>query len=544
MNVKIHTLATLALVAGTVVSLGGCSNNKSVGSGDNYSGTAPHAHPGASDNAALRDARLAKDNVPPATATPKPTAAAKPAPAPAPAETPAPRAAVASTGSVMYIPTGERNSSALMIEKIYPTQVTVGQPFDYIIKATNISAQALNNVTVTEAAPTNFTISSVTPTGSNGVYNLGTLNPGESKSVTFKGAAGGIGSINSCASATYSTALCSTINVVQPALAISKEITPEAILNCSPINMTIKVKNTGTGTATNVRVADTLPAGLTLDNGGTSMDESIGDIAPGAERVITKTLKATGVGSFNNTASVKADGVNSVNSNTVTTVVKQPKLEITCKPAGKTMVGRKACYELTVRNTGNAVAAGATVALTGATTECGPTISFGDIAPGASVTKTCCISGSAIGTVALNATASANCAAPASTNCTIEFIGLPDIGTLLTDGDGVVTVGNNHVMTYEVQNQGQIDLTNVRVEITLPEGIDFVSSTAPKAPVVSGRKLTFTGITGVLKPGDRPSFTMTIKSRTAGEKLIVSETFCDQLKTPVRDDELTNFVDQ
>jgi len=539
MNVKIHTLATLALVAGTVVSLGGCSNNKSVGSGDNYSGTAPHAHPGASDNARLREARLGNDRVPPATATPKPN--------PVPAENPAPRAAVASTGSVMYIPTGERNSSALMIEKIYPTQVTVGQPFDYIIKATNISSLALSNVTVTEAAPTNFTISSVTPTGNNGVYNLGTLNPGESKSVTFKGSAGGIGSINSCASATYSTALCSTINVVQPALAISKEITPESILNCSPINMTIKVKNTGSGTATNVRVADTLPAGLTLDNGGTSMDESIGDIAPGAERVITKSLKATGIGSFNNTASVKADGVSAVQSNTVTTIVKQPKLEITCKAAGKTMIGRKACYELTIRNTGNAVAAGATVALSlpsGVTTDCGASITFGDIAPGASVTKTCCITGSNIGSIALAATASANCAAPASTNCTIEFIGLPDIGTLLTDGDGVVTVGANHIYTYEVQNQGQVDLTNVRVEITLPEGVDYVSTTAPKAPSINGRKLIFTGITGILKPGEKPTFTMTVKSRSAGEKLIISETFCDQLKTPVRDDELTNFVEQ
>jgi uncharacterized repeat protein (TIGR01451 family) len=526
MKVNMYSLA-LALVAGCAATMGGCEN-QSVGSGSNYGGNVPHASPGASYRSTTK-------------AAPAATPVARTEPAPARTE-PAPAPRMMSTGTVMYVPTGDRASSALMIEKIYPTQVTVGQPFDYIIKATNISAQSLNNVSVTEQPPSNFTLVSANPQGVNGVYNLGTLNAGESKTITLRGSAAGIGTINACASATYTTALCSTINVVQPALSIVKTITPESILNCSPISMTIEVKNSGTGTASNVVVTDSLPAGLTIAGGSANMTESLGDIGPGQSKTITKNLSAASVGSFNNVASVKADGVNSVNSNQVTTVVKQPKLELTCKAGGKVMMGRKACYELTVRNTGNAVAAATTIALTlpaGVTADSGNSISIGDLAPGATQTKTICITGGAMGTVPLSAVATGTCAAPANTNCTVEFIGVPDIGTLVTDDDGVVEVGNPHNYRVEVANQGQINLTNVRMVVTLPAGMEFVSSPMGK---LEGGKVVFNF--GTVAAGARPTSNFVVRSTKSGELLVVGETTCSEIKTPIRDDELTNFVDK
>ena len=47
---------------------------------------------------------------------------------------------MAASANVMYLPTGEPRNSALMIEKIYPTTVTVGQPFDYVIRARTSAA--------------------------------------------------------------------------------------------------------------------------------------------------------------------------------------------------------------------------------------------------------------------------------------------------------------------------------------------------------------------------------------------------------------------
>lgn len=534
MNISVNRLLSVLALAGMAFTTG-CASD-SAGSGGQYDGTAPHARPDAGRVAAARQP------------APAPTPTAAPTPAAAPAARP-----MAASANVMYLPTGERNSSALMIEKIYPTTVTVGQPFDYVIRATNISSNSLDNVTVNEAVPSNFTLQSATPQGNNGVYNLGSLTPGESKLITLKGAAASVAPINSCASASYTTALCSTINVVQPALAITKTLTPESILTCQPINMVIEVRNTGTGPATNVRVRDSLPAGLTLASGGSTLDEAIGTLAPGETRRIERALKAEKVGRYENVASATADGNINVSTAKVPTVVRQPVLAIECKPGTTALIGRDACYDLTVRNTGDAVAANAKIAVTlpaGATvsnasdggTAAGGVLTFnvGNLAAGATKTVRFCLRSAAVATLNIAANASADCAAPASTNCSVNVIGVPDLGTLITDDDGVVVVGTPHTFRIEVANQGQINLTNTRMVVTLPDGLEFVS--APMNPTVQGNKLTFNF--GTVTPGTRIPTTLVVRATKAGEMLVVGETTCAEIRTPIRDDELTVFIDR
>ena len=78
-----------------------------------------------------------------------PAPVVKPAPAPAPVVKAAPAPVVSNTqDSVMYIPTGVRSTSALMIERMAPTEVVAGQPFSYDIKATNLTPNKLNEVVV------------------------------------------------------------------------------------------------------------------------------------------------------------------------------------------------------------------------------------------------------------------------------------------------------------------------------------------------------------------------------------------------------------
>jgi len=536
MNVKSNSVMSLALCASAVISMVGCkSEPMPVNAEGQYTGTAPHARPGAT-------------YIPER----KPVAKTDSAPAPAPAPAARPVAAAPTGSDVMYIPTGERSTSALMIEKIYPRTVSVGQSFDYVIKATNIGGNTLNNVTVNEANPTNFTVASVTPSGNNGSYNLGNLNPGESKTITWKGSAAGLGTINACASANYTYALCHAINVVQPALAITKTITPESILNCTPINMTVEVKNTGTGDAVNVHIMDQLPAGLTLANGATSFDEVVGTIPPGGTKTISKDLKAASVGRFENMASTKADGVSPVNSNRVATVVKQPKIEIACKAGGQVYMGRDACFEMTVTNKGDApsnntkvtvnVPNSATVSQPGegGSTAAGVhTINMGTVAPGASVTRKFCLKTVMMGSLSVSATATGDCAAPASTNCSITIFGAADIGTIVTDTDGAILVGDNHPYQVEVKNQGPTPLTNTKMIVSMPAGMEFISSAKGK---LVGGKVVFDF--GTVPPNSVVTGEFVVKVNKSGEFLVTGETTCAEIKTPVRDDELTTFIDR
>ncbi|MBL8963550.1 MAG: DUF11 domain-containing protein [Phycisphaeraceae bacterium] len=500
----------------------------------------------------------------------------EPAPAPrraAPPAAPAPRAMgpcnyapVAAAGmnvSPMAFPTGDVATSAVLVHQVVPAQVRVGMNYTYELHVTNITAGTLQNVVVHNEGAQNLTVVSSDPSANRGadggsLWMLGDLAPCQTKVIKVTGKADKAGTSSSCSSVTYNNTLCASTTVVEPALKITKQITPEAILGCDPITMTVEVTNSGTGTASGVKIVDQLPAGLTNADGGSTVEIAVGDLAQGQSRPFTIPLRATRTGRFENEARASAEGGLSATSNKVATVVKQPVLTLACTASTERIIirpGAEGCFDLTIKNAGDGISRGTVVSATVAggtpTSADGGQVSgnivtwsVGDLAAGASKTVKVCVRPTTMGEVTMSATAQGACATQVSTNCKINTVGTPDIFALLTDDDGVVLVGDDHILRYEVGNQGQIDLTNVTVVITLPEGLQMVSSSAPKAPVVEGRKLTFTGVTGVLRPGEKRAFTLTVKASTSGEKLVISETTADQIKTPLRNDELTVFIDR
>lgn len=488
--------------------------------------------------------------------------ATTPAPAPAAqprATTPAPAPRMGS--SVMYLPTGERSTSAIMVERTSPGEVVAGSNFTYDIIVTNLTDMSLNSVLLTDQPSGNFRFVSADPAPktSGNIYSweLGNLAGRQSKTVRITGNAPGAGTITHCCEVAYNNALCQTINVVQPALRIVKTITPADITVCDTATVKIDVTNTGSGAARNVKVRDPLPTGMMTADNKSNVEFDAGTLASNQTRSFTFPVKVSKTGSYSNKAMATADGNLSAESAAVALKATQPVLEAKAECPTGLLIGRPATVKFTVSNKGDAackattfrapIPAGATFvsADNGGTAAAGTvTWNLGEIAPGASRVVSMQLRTAGAGQVSVSGTAACTCAEAVTATCTFGVTGSPDIGTLLTDDDGVVIVGDDHIFRYEVENQGQVDLTNVSVVVTLPDGMTFLSSTAPKAPAVAGNKLTFTGITGILKPGEKRAFTLTVRATTAGEKLVISETTCDQLKTPVRDDELTFFVDR
>jgi len=491
----------------------------------------------------------------------KPVEAAKPAPvaakpAPMPAG-PCNYAPVVPAGwnmAQLAFPTGDVRSSALLVQEILPAQVRAGQTFTPEIHVTNITGGTLQNVMLETSSFRNFNVASAAPAGTktaNGwSWAIGDLGPCKTAIIKLTGTATEVGVAGNCLTVSYNNALCAATNVVQPALAITKQITPEAII-CDPVTMTIEVKNTGSGNADNVKIVDNLPSGLTTLDGKTQVMLDAGTLNAGQAKPFTVQLKAAKTGRFENQASAMADGGLKVDSNKVTTVIKQPVLTISCKAPERVGIGRDVTYTVTVKNTGDAACEGTVVSATlpagaanirmsdgGANGQW----SIGSLAPGAEKTLSVTFrpTAGAGGNFQVAANVSCKCATPASTSCSTSVFGLPDIGTLVTDDNvDVVLVGDNQTYRVEIKNQGQINLTNVKMEVTLPEGLAFVSS--PTATFAGG-KVVFNF--GTLAPGKVVGGTFIAKATTAGEKLLVGMTTCTEIKTPVRDDELTNFVDR
>lgn len=509
-----------------------------------------------SSNPKSEDWDLYNENLDPSTrGSNAPRPAPRPEPAPVRAATPAAAPAPASSGNVLYIPTGERNGSGLMIEKRVPAEVVTGAEFEYEIIATNLTNGSLDNVLVTDTLGPGFKIVSSDPSadmqGQTARWALGSLAGKAARTIKIRAVATGTNPITSCASGAYSLALCSQINVVQPALRLTKQA-PAEVLLCDPIVLRLVVTNSGTGVARDVKVRDSLPSGLTTADGRTSVELDAGNLAAGQSKEFQVTVKAAKTGTYENSGTAASAGGLTTESNKTSTIVRQPALSLTCKAPERVFLGREASFEFTVKNTGDAACSttismplpsGATfVSATDGGASAGGNVNWnvGNLTAGASKTVSVTVMPSR-GSVNISASAQCPCATPASTTCSTNVVGIPALLLNGFDNPDPIEVGKTTVYTLTVTNQGTANLTNVQLTCMMDEGdtMEFVSATGGTAQV-SGKSINFPAI-GTLAPGANQTYTITIRAKNGGQVQFRAEAKSNEITRPLIKVETTNF---
>ncbi|MBN8598440.1 MAG: DUF11 domain-containing protein [Planctomycetes bacterium] len=457
-------------------------------------------------------------------------------------------------------PNNDYQYAHVQLQEVFPSMVKANSNFPYKIYVSNLTKETLSNVMVTATSMQNRQIVTSNPqatsSGPNGEtrWFLGDVPAGKCVVIDATAKAGAVGNSSTCLTVSYANSLCSNLQVVQPAIALTHKVTPNATV-CDAINATFEVKNTGSGPATNVVVTETLPAGITTSDGATTYTFNAGTLAQGQSKPFSLGLKSTKPGTFVIPSKVTADDGLFAQSEPQTVKITQPALKIVaeCPQGGQVgRTGKPLTFKFTVTNSGDAPA-NASVTATNPTNATfasadnggtngggGTTWNLGSLAPGASKTVSMTVQTSGVGSIATTATASAPCATAVSAPCTATTAGLPDVGTLVSDVDGVVYVGDNHEYTCQVMNQGMVPLTNVKMTMDIPAEITFISSS--QANAVEGGKRVFN--VGTLAVGQTATWKFSAKATTPGEHLITGTTTCAELKTPVRDDELTNYVNR
>ncbi len=497
-------------------------------------------------------------------------AAAQNEPAPSPTAEPAPTPRRTSSfpsmrgggylWSWLAYPTGDPSSSALGIEKGVPSEVRLNQPFDYKIVVTNLTNISLQDVVVQETMGANMRFNSSTPETSprNSVltWALGEMGPREVRTITVNATATSVGSIGSCATASYNSELCATIPVVQPELRITKT-GPAQVLACDTIQYVFEVTNTGTGSIDNVVVNDTLPSGLKTANGTSDVRFNVGALAAGESKKYSMNVEASGgAGRYVNTATASGSGGVTASSNEVVTVVSKPTLQIEkTGPATRFLSGNAApaTYEIKVTNSGNGVArntvvrdtipAGATFvrASDGGVANGGAVNwNLGDLAAGASKTVTITMSANVPGEICNTATASARCAEPVTARACTEFKGIPAILLEVVDAPDPIQIGETTTYTITATNQGFALDTNVLIVCTIPGAQEYVSSAGATTGTLRGNTLTFAPLPR-LEAKQRATWTVTV--RATGEESVrfgVSMDSDQLTGEPVRETEATN----
>jgi len=449
---------------------------------------------------------------------------------------------------------------AIAITKTAPARAKVGDTFPYAIVVSNPSRVAATQVVVTDSLPAGILHQSSNPTasvsGQNLTWNVGTVPAGGRKSLMVTVKATRTGKFNNCAvvRAAYglSGRACAPTVVWEPKLTLRKT-GPTQVLICDPITFKIVATNTGDGPVTNVRITDTLPAGLVTADGRTTAAFEAGTLQPGQSSVAVVNASAKKRGTFTNRAAVTgAGGVQASASAQV--VVREPVLVVTKAGPKTRFIGRPATYTIKVCNKGDGDAPNAKLVDTvpadarfvsasdgGQFAAGNVTWSLGDLKVNDCRQVTLTIVPTARGALRTTSLATAHCAMAKAEGMT-EVKGIPAILLEVIDIDDPIEVGAQTTYEIVVTNQGSADGTNIVIVATLPPQEAHVSAVGPTKALVVGKVITFAPL-ATLAPKAKATYRVVVKGTAVGDVRFGITLKSDQMTSPVSETESTHIYE-
>ena len=316
---------------------------------------------------------------------------------------------------------------------------------------------------------------------------------------------------------------------VGPRIGITKTATPRASVG-DTITYDIVVTNPGEADATNTKVVDTIPDGITYVSStpeatvdGQSLTWNLGTLGKGGRKSLTVKAKTTRTGTFWNPVTVTADhGLKDDAKDE--TVVTAPKLTIEKTGPAEALICEPIPIKVVVRNTGDGPAEGVRVMDNlpdGLTYEGKKSVSVnvGTLRPGQAKQATYELRASKRGTYTntAKATGDGDLEVEASHKVTVREPSL----VLTKSGPKKRYIGTNIAYDITVANRGDGEARNTVLTDTLPAGVTFVSATG--GGQASGGKITWN--LGTLPPDGSKKVSVTVKAARAGDmRNVVSAT--------------------
>ncbi|HEC04366.1 MAG TPA: DUF11 domain-containing protein, partial [Phycisphaerales bacterium] len=243
----------------------------------------------------------------------------------------------------------------VQLDKTMPKEVGLNKPFNYTLRIANLTNTTLNDVIVTEDLPDNFKFLSSNPSAQQDEDNvlfweIATLGPKAVTQISISGLATYIDTLKHCTTVvTPVVPACASVQVIQPELKLTRTA-PTEVLVCDPIQVRYVVTNSGTGYVPNVKIVETLPAGLRTTGGKTEVVFDAGTLMAGQSQQFSAELRATKTGQYVSKASANSTMGLRAESATTTTAVTQPILAVQKTGPERQYIGRPVTYQITVTN--------------------------------------------------------------------------------------------------------------------------------------------------------------------------------------------------
>jgi uncharacterized repeat protein (TIGR01451 family) len=366
------------------------------------------------------------------------------------------------------------------------------------------------------------------------------MNAGDSKRIKITLRADKEGTIINCASVSADPRVCAATIVGKPVITIDKT-GPETALLGANVTYNFTVKNTGSAVAKNVVITDAVPEGLS----GQPVTINAGDLAPGQSKTGSATFKTTRPGKVCNTATANSSNAGTV-SDEACTVVLKPGLKVEKSGTKEQILGRNADYEIVVSNIGDTVLNNVVVSDTapaetsisaapsGSISGNKATWTIAELKPGAKWTGTVKLTSKVAGTHCNTVTASTGSLSDSAKACTL-WKGIAAVLLEVVDDPDPIQIGETTTYTIKVTNQGFADIHNVKIAASYGDMVKPVSS--PQG-TVSGQSVSFP-VVAVVAAKQTVTYTVVVKGASAGDSRNKIALTCDELRTPVDEEEST-----
>lgn len=447
-------------------------------------------------------------------------------------------------GELAY-PTGDTDTSSILVTKYMPEQVRVGQAFRADIQVKNLTDQPLAGVTVAENSGNRLEVQASDPQvqqDEQGVlrWTLGELHPNETRTIRIAAIPRQMGSIAACLSASFVPALCTTLNVVNPVIEISKA-GPESAYSCDEIVYRYTVTNRGTGVATDVVVTDTLPAGLAPSDDKNTITQHLGDIPAGESKTFEGRVRPAKAGNYT-TRAVARSGPDEAYSAPVITRIVEPKLVLQILAPEWQYVGQPVTFTIDVTNTGDVLARNARLDINAPGLDDDDSLrNLGDIQPGKTVRTNVTVRSDQAKALTVTAAANSLCAAEVEQIAKTEFRTIPALRLETVDNRDPIPVGEEAVYTVNVKSQGSAPASNVKLTAKLPPQQQFVEATGPTKVHAEGDTLVFDPVQS-LPPGEVAAWVVRTKAMQPGDVQFRVEMVSDTFPQPSAEVKPTRLV--
>jgi uncharacterized repeat protein (TIGR01451 family) len=445
---------------------------------------------------------------------------------------------------------------AILVEKLMPSKVTVGKPFEYTLHVTNRTGCYFSDVMVLEKFPERYEMLKASPeptkvSGSTAEWTVGELGPKEVKIFTIRGTAQEMSPILACTRATYVPMLCLGPETTVSGLKLTLEAPGQAMV-CDGITGKIKIENTGAEPVEGIHISQALPEGLTTAEGKNSLEIHAGKLAGRETKTFDVKLKAQKAGSYPHKVRAVASNGLSVLAAPVTTVVKQPVLKIAMSGPEKVFMPRDADFKITVENIGNADCANTAVTVKipagmkfvsasngGSLVGDNVAWALGALAASKSVTLSLTCKSTTSGPAQMTTSAKGACCQEVSTAAKIDVQGIPAILLETIDMEDPIQVGGKEKFRVTVTNQGSAPDAHIVLKINLEKNFDYISSSGPtQAKAESAKTIEFAPLAS-LAPGQKANWEILAKAAEEGDHRASFSVKSDALGRSVEKDEST-----